>query len=546
MFPRPLLRPAHVPTPNELFSTYRTLYDELEASNQLIPFILPYHLFPCLLLSIYLCIPHKNRPYLYAARWGLLLFTILFNTHTILRVTSINPGFGFISGLICVWQVFWSFKWLILNRPQWDAKRVERRKRRDGEDGSRYGKTKGTTESAGNGADSLRKRGPHIKDTAEKKSNEPLVEGAETREMDNFEYYWQEHPEKLSERIGWTFDLLMNFRGPGWNWRIQTMPDLPPFVKRDLGEPISEASIKGVSSAGIRRFDTGAELLRSAIPKFVVGYLMLDLLKITTMKDPYFLFGPNDYPLPSHLSALSPWFLRLFRLSLLLACITIALELAFLTVPIFYCFILGSRVLGLRAEPWYYSNTWGSWRLVFDKGLAGLWGGRWHQIFRLYFSVPSDYLIKCGLLSPGQSDSTKLVAAFTAFFVSGLFHAGGSFTNFPETRSLGMVVFFMLQAVGIAVQTMICRQFKPFICRLPTRARQAGNFAFAFLWLYGSGHWICDEFARSGLFLYQPIPFSPLRGLGFGHPDERAWCWDNTLWFRRYRGKHWWESGIAF
>jgi hypothetical protein len=54
-----------------------------------------------------------------------------------------------------------------------------------------------------------------------------------------------------------------------------------------------------------------------------------------------------------------------------------------------------------------------------------------------------------------------------------------------------------------------------------------------------------DDFARGGVWLFEPIPVSPLRGLGFGQEGDRWWCWGH-IGVGWYTGKHWWESGIAF
>lgn len=551
MNPQALFKPPESPTPSQLFAAYRGSYNELEAAHQLLPLLLPYHILPAGLLFVYLCIPHTNRPWLYAARWPLFMFIAAFCINAAINLNSINPVVAFFAGLLCSWQMVWCASWLIFKRPQWDAKRIEKRKRQVPVD-EKSSSANGTIETAANGGigehGKIRRRTnlSNGSTTCNHKQAGVTSEPDIVKKIEEEEYYWQAYPDNFWERVCWVLDLLVNFRGPGWNWAIPTMPELPPAVKRDLGEPVTEGSIKGISSAGVRRYNTREELLRATVLRFVIGYFMIDILKVIMTKDPYFLFGPeNDYPVPAYLSGVPLGILRFYRLFLAFLVVTISLEMAFLLMPIFRL-ILGPEIFGLRAEPWYYNEHWGSFKSIFDKGLNGLWGSWWHQTFRFLFAAPTVYLVDQGVLPSGRSQLTKFVGAFIAFFISGLFHLTGSMAQFPPTKILHPMIFFLLQAVGIIIQTVICAQLKPYIQKLPTSLRKAGNFAYTLGWLYLTTPWLVDDFARGAIFLYQPIPVSLFRGLGFGYPDEGFWCWDMSLWFRLYRGKHWWESGVAF
>ena len=55
---------------------------------------------------------------------------------------------------------------------------------------------------------------------------------------------------------------------------------------------------------------------------------------------------------------------------------------------------------------------------------------------------------------------------------------------------------------------------------------------------------LIDDFARGGVWLFQPVAVSPLRALGYGEPGDSWWCWENVR-ISWYIGKHWWERGIA-
>jgi hypothetical protein len=102
----------------------------------------------------------------------------------------------------------------------------------------------------------------------------------------------------------------------------------------------------------------------------------------------------------------------------------------------------------------------------------------------------------------------------------------------------------MLQAVGIVLQMIACTALGPAIKKMPRVVRKLGNFAFVFAWMFYTGWWLTDDFARGGVWLYEALPISPLRGLGFGVAGDGWWCWE-PLGVGWYTGKHWWESGIG-
>lgn len=318
-------------------------------------------------------------------------------------------------------------------------------------------------------------------------------------------------------------DLIMNFRGPGWNWAIPPLPDIPDFVKQGLGEYDGKPSGK-ISSAGLRQYTTRQELFNGQIPPFVVGYFILDIVKTTMMKDPYYIFGPTTYALPTHLAILSSIQLRIYRELLSAIAVVVSLQMAFSLIPISMGLIFGPRVFGQRAEPWYFPSSWGSFSNITEKGLNGLWGGWWHQTFRFAFSAPSNYLINNGHVE-ARSMPAKLLALFFAFGISGFIHTGGSISQVPKTCPWHAPIFFMLQGLGIFIQTTIYGTLKEPIDKLPKIIRQVGNLVFTFVWLLSTGWILVDDFSRGGIWLYEPIPFSPLRGLGFGVEGDGWWCW---------------------
>ena len=446
---------------------------------------------------------------------------------------SMAVAFG--SGLISVWGIVWSMTWLVWTRPQFDAMRVERRRK----------SWKGTNGNVVQNGEYPNLRQRIIANRDAKLERTDIISSETNGKVEETEYYWQSYPDNLHDRIDWVLDLIMNFRGPGWNWQIPPLPSLPPHVKTKLGESIDDAAKKNISSVGVKRANTRRELFLARVPMFTVGYFVLDILKVAMMKDPYFTFGPNSYALPPHLANLSPLALYLSRQGLSLLAIVVSLEMVFLLAPLSFSLILGpSSFLGLRGEAWYYPTAWGSMTPILNKGLGGLWGGWWHQTFRFAFAAPTNFLISNRYIEP-RSPTTKLVSLFFAFSISGLLHAGGSKSQFPSTHPWHAPIFFMIQPLGIFLQTTLCSLLHPYLSKLPKSIRQTGNAVYTLAWGFSTGSWLTDDFARGGIWLWEPIPISVLRGLGFGNRGDGWWCWEH-IGIGWYTGKHWWESGLAF
>lgn len=191
------------------------------------------------------------------------------------------------------------------------------------------------------------------------------------------------------------------------------------------------------------------------------------------------------------------------------------------------------------------ADMFGSYSVVLDKGLAGWWAGWWHQTFRLAFEGPATRIMEA-LHIEKKSPSGRAISLFVAFFLSGCLHACGSYTQLGDTRPLlGPMRFFLLQAVGILMQTTATAWLEKvgFLERLPRVVKQAANFVIVHIWLYYTAPLLVDDFARGGVWLYEPVAISPLRALGFGAKDDGLFCWDRMVWWRT--GKHWWDTGIA-
>ncbi|KAI2629004.1 hypothetical protein GGS21DRAFT_526966 [Xylaria nigripes] len=123
----------HSPSLPDLAGAYRELYRgkvraDLQAGTST-PFVLPLHLLAYWIIpTLYLAIPHKNRPWLYSARWLILAGTLAFHWQMVNNVASLNFAAGYGVGLMSAWATIWNFTLLVWTKPQWDAKRVERRR----------------------------------------------------------------------------------------------------------------------------------------------------------------------------------------------------------------------------------------------------------------------------------------------------------------------------------------------------------------------------------------------------------------------------------
>lgn len=253
---------------------------------------------------------------------------------------------------------------------------------------------------------------------------------------------------------------------------------------------------------------------------------------------------------PSYLPAIirkSQVLTQLYRLVLSLSGIYTPLWTIFKLGPAFFCGVIGPKWIGVRGEPWMNPvDMYGSFSAVLDKGLAGWWGGWWHQTFRFAFEAPTTRLLDTSGVSK-RSATGKVLSLAIAFFLSGCIHASGSYTQLGDTRPiLGPMRFFLLQGVGILLQTLLVQLLVKtgIVEQCPKLLRRLTNFAVVHIWLYFTAPLLADDFAGGGVFLYEPVPFSLLRGLGLGAPGDQFFCWRHQrVWWRA--GKQWWDTGIA-
>ncbi|OIW34485.1 hypothetical protein CONLIGDRAFT_688336 [Coniochaeta ligniaria NRRL 30616] len=524
------------------------------------PLVVPLDLFGIFLIPlIYLCIPHTRRPWLYRMRFAVVALMAWLNWNMMARASSTNMAAAYATGLAAAWGTLWGMTLLIWTRPQFEAERVERRVRRGAAESN--GSASGENPVA-NGA--LRQRHTTSAPSKSQETTEPPSQSAAPDETvatalsSGYEYYWQSYPSTgpLSTRLNWALDHITSFRGPGWTTGISSIPSFRHPSKPQSESPVDLSSIPPRTKTGYARCSTRRSFLRNRLGRMALACALLDICTVLMLRDPYFILGPDyaPHPLPSYLSPLPPALLSITRSLTALTAIIAALYPFFVLDQVLHFLLSHShpsllRLSGARADLWQYPDVFGSFATnVLDHGLAGFWGGWWHQTFRGAFVAPTNWMVRQGYLPRDRRHPlTKLVGAAVAFGQSGVLHAAGSYTALSRTaRPWSPPVFFLGSLGGVLVQAgwdaVVGRGVRR---RCPRWVRRGANLGFVVVWLHVTGGWFVDDLCRAGVWLYEPLPFSPLRALGMGLPGDGAWRWDGDVMPRLWVGRRWWESGIA-
>ncbi|KAJ4303093.1 hypothetical protein N0V90_001984 [Kalmusia sp. IMI 367209] len=441
-------------------------------------------------------------------------------------------------GLICSWSTIYILAVVVCNDPQKDFMRIERTEGPFGSDKERH------------------KNVPNGSKDEDNKIKEENGNVGEVHEhlgpsQRHGEFAWQPYPSTpFIERLDWVCDLAANFRGAGWNWRIISAPPPPKNIQEQLlrNSTMSPKHTFRAHPSQTHVYPTRRAMLIGNLKTVATGYLFLDLLKTMISHDPYFWGyidrAPAPY-LPRFILA-SPVLTHMLRLLICQFAIKYALESLFALAPLFFSGVLGPSLLGARAEPWMYPATWGSYTLVLDKGLAGWWSGWWHQTFRFAFEQPSRKLIEVMGINP-KSPGSKLLQLVVAFGLSGMLHASGSVTCHGATLPLmGPLRFFLLQALACFVEGVFRQILRnvAIVRGLPRWFTRTLTFVYVHVWFYHTAHLLCDDFARGGVWLFEPVPVSVFRGLGFGAEGDNWLCIESGIGW--YRGRTWYKTGITF
>ena len=522
------------------------------------PYVYPWLFLPYGLVFIYLLIPHRNSPLLKLMRWPVWLFMVACGVYSIMYCKGRNVMSGYFVGLISTWGTVWLTKIMIIYDCQTYYQRIKRREKVSSQDISNAHSSLSSNGHADvnmlSDANGLGNTVTNRNKSRSKNAEESAL--TQKKSVQRSTFIWQPYPTKsLADRLSWVGDIFCNFRGMGWNFQISGLPPLPLFVRKDLE---NSSSIKisqedsNIGRNGTRRHDTRRELVYATLQSLATWYIVLDFLKVFMMKDPYF-WGLVDQPPPSYLPKFvrtSGFFTHSYRLIFSHAGVIAVMSMGGAFLGLVMGGILGPQALGVRGESWMYPDTWGAHSNIFNRGLAGWWGEYWHQTLRLGFDAPSKKL-NAALGIDHKSWQGRLIQLVSAFTISGMVHASGSYTEVSDSRPLtGSFLFFSLQPFGIAAQAGIAYYLEQIgvLKRTPKVVRQTVNLVYVYSWFYFTGHLLCDDFARCGIWFVEPVPVSPLRIFVYGsEADDGWWCWGvpSKDWARWHNGKYWWQTGWA-
>lgn len=458
-----------------------------------------------LLLLLYMLVPALKGP---AARYGTFGLVVAVQAYVVPTCRTANTTAGLVIGLLGSWNVVWAAVLLIFNDTKRRAKKVMR-----------------------------------VPPKASGSSSTPAT------------YQWQSYPaDDFNARLPWAADLVFNSRGMAWDWKVSATPSRPPPVEAslrgiDLTRAIEEDHPR--TSAGRFRFETRSQALLHHARIILQGYLLLDLLKTVMNHDPYY-WGLVDQPPPASFPSVitsSPVITRVYRCVVCVAFFASTLQTMFSFIPLVFLGLFSPDVAGPTGEAWLYPVEYGSYKTVLTRGLAGFWGGWWHQVFRYGFQSAARWLTVTVLGLKPKSQAAAVIELHTSFALSGFMHAAGSITMLGSTRPwTNMFLFFALQPAGILIEIVTAHLVGRTKVgrRVPKSLVWTLHFVYAHAWLYLTGPLLTDDLARGGMLLFEPVPFSPLRGLGFGTPGDGFYCWGEATTTWHWDAKRPWLSGLVF
>lgn len=526
------------------------VYDAYVAAGKGLPFVYPWDSLPALYIVLGVLIRPRLSPSL-ARPSGIITFlaVVVHSTYIVVNRRSIGFASGYGIGLAAMWGAIATWTFIVLHDPNKDFARLEIW---EAAAAATYTQTpEGVSHSVDksssqNGVTSRQTKG--LTQTFTPKDPKQKNYGPKYRLV------WQTFPSGFMHSIDWTVDLITSFRGPNWNFRILTLPKiktLPPPSQYQITRTI-EPSI--LANEIHNPSDPSSASLYHAILHTGRLYLFIDIIKIVMITDPYFLgLRPLDSPSPWPLLEGKFFLTKLTRLLISLTGVLSALSVIFSLSPLFFFSILSALVpqqtlLKYTRAPLYDPRMYADLYVepltsIANKGLAGFWGKSWHQMFRYGISEPSKPIVKALGIDP-RSQVGRAIQSLVAFCLSGMIHASASYTTFSIIRSkpLDPWLFFMLQGVGTIIQTafadLILKQMK---IEVPKRVRQAGNWAFVLVWLFYTGPLLANDFARAGIWLFEPVPVSLVRGV----MGQGWWHWGGR-WFGLRKGEGIFDYGIIY
>ena len=338
---------------------------------------------------------------------------------------------------------------------------------------------------------------------------------------------WQPMPRSVLQRLFWYMDLLGSMRL--LHWSAQHNPDKQDCLHKHV-------SVCHRNTLSVKR----------CIFRLCVIYIAIDVLKEVVAMDPYF-WGHTQASIPPQVEFLitSPFLTRGYRLSVAFVLLYLAIALVTESGQLVFLHILGPNVAGAWGQDWAYKPQYGSLSSIYAHGLRGFWGTTWHQMFRHMLTSSSNKMV---LLLPldTQGPTAKALRLSFPFVISGIIHGCGSYTLWGDTRPLQAILFFLLQPLGIAVQSLhglaVDRVIGDSI--LGVHVNGISNVISTAIFFLLTFPLLADDFAKGGLWLSEPFPISVMQSLRLGSTQRAHSLWLNSGigW---YPGRHWWQAGIA-
>jgi len=441
----------------------------------------------------------------------------ILSVYTLLYCRTLGLAYGLGLGSLVAWPMVLVSTYIVCSEPHQDVRRLVRR-----------------SQTADPG---VRQNGNA---TGDHDTVQHLPDGM------NDKFYWQAMPTALLPRAIWVYDLVSSFRGPHWSWSIRG----------------SRKSDKRGVTPSPSSLPTTMPSIPFRLLRCTAAYLALDALKSIMLIDGYFLsLSPSPPPLwfPVTPSGLLSWLLlRTTRSILSLLGIFCALQYTNEVISLCaYHLLPPGWALGDYSHPEFATPLFGPVQAVMDSGIIGFWNSYWHQLFRAGFVTTGRSLARQLGLTQG-SPRARAFIGITAFLMSGFCHGVASYMLWgnidqPFWQGFKAFSFFAVQPVGIALQLAILPRPDTAPTAPPRWRSRLANTAFLLIWLWATSPLFLDTLARGGLWLFEPVPLSFIRGMGWSR-DRRWVCWDvaevgwkGVTWSGArvmWEGKRWWLSGV--
>lgn len=335
---------------------------------------------------------------------------------------------------------------------------------------------------------------------------------------------WQSMPDSARNRLIWILDLLGSLRALHWSH----------------GQSLSQVSGHGKQGTG------NITSIQKTFCSLLLVYLCVDCIKEVIAMDPYF-WDYIDHDPPGYVQATLPFaiLVQAYRMIIAFATLFLALEFGHTVCVLLFVHLLGPSIAGPWGKEWAYRSLYGEVSSVCIRGLQGWWGAWWHQLFRFTLTSPTTAIIN-KLHAPKGSMIEPTIKLVVPFLFSGFIHASGSYTMWGETRLFNSFMFFVLQPVGISLQIMGSRSLSrlKLMTKIPPLVCEVTNVAITVIWLLSTFPLLADDFARGGLFLTEPFPFSVLQMLGLGSEARSHQLWSG-YGISMHTGRRWWQTGLA-